>query len=217
MPLLRYYCLFAYKYEYFLTQKMGLEIIQQSPWLARLMLPLWQWDARQKFKRLEPWLNRQDLVLELGSGLGTIAHYFQLQGFKIVPLDIQNFSLFSQVNPIIYEGQKIPFENKTFSRVLLLTVLHHTIDVVSVLCEAKRVGKKIIIIEDIYDNKLQQYLTYTVDSLINFEFLEHPHNNRTDEEWQNLFKRLELKLIYTENYSFLFLFKQVIYVLETGD
>ena len=170
-----------------LSEKMGLEIIKQSPRLPRLMLPLWQSDTRQKFKRLEQWLNPQDSILELGSGLGTIAHYFQLQGFKIVPLDIQNCSLLSEVNPIIYEGNKIPFDNQTFSRVLLLTVLHHTIDVGSILCEAKRVGKKIIIIEDIYDNKLQQYLTYAVDSLVNFEFLEHPHNNRTDEEWQNLF------------------------------
>ena len=200
-----------------LSEKMGLEIIKQSPWLDRLMLPLWQWDTRQKFKRLESWLNHQDLILELGSGLGTIAHYFQQQGFNIVPLDIQNFSLFSNVKPIIYDGQKIPFEDKTFSSVLLLTVLHHTVDVVSVICEAKRVGHKIIIIEDIYDNKLQQYLTYAVDSLVNFEFSEHPHNNRTDEEWQNLFERLKLKLIYTESYSFLFLFKQVIYVLEVRE
>ena len=60
-----------------LSEKMGLEIIKQSPWLARLMLPLWQWDTRQKFKRLESWLNHQDLILELGSGLGTITDYFQ--------------------------------------------------------------------------------------------------------------------------------------------
>ncbi|EAM50625.1 methyltransferase domain-containing protein [Crocosphaera watsonii WH 8501] len=137
-----------------LSEKMGLEIIKQSPWLARLMLPLWQWDTRQKFKRLESWLNHQDLILELGSGLGTITDYFQQQGFTIVPLDIQNFSLFSKVKPIVYDGQKIPFEDKAFSSVLLLTVLHHTVDVVSVICEAKKVGHKIMIIEDIYDNKL---------------------------------------------------------------
>ncbi|WP_157134090.1 hypothetical protein WH8501_21105 [Crocosphaera watsonii WH 8501] len=53
--------------------------------------------------------------------------------------------------------------------------------------------------------------------MVNFEFSEHPHNNRTDEEWQNLFERLKLKLIYTESYSFLFLFKQVIYVLEVRE
>ncbi|MGK7931722.1 MAG: class I SAM-dependent methyltransferase [Microcystaceae cyanobacterium] len=193
---------------------MGLDIIQRLPWLTQLMLPLWNWDARQKFKRLEPWLNRQDLTLELGSGLGTVTHYFRQQGCKIVPLDIQNTSLFSQVKPIIYDGQKIPFDDKVFPNVLLLTVLHHTVDVVSVLCEAKRVGHKIMIIEDIYQNKLQQYLTYTVDSLVNFEFQEHPHNNRTDEEWQKLFERLNLKLVHTEKYSLLLLFQQVIYILE---
>lgn len=194
---------------------MGLDIIQQSPWLTQLMLPLWNWDARQKFKRLEPWLNHQDFILELGSGLGTVTHHFRQQGCKIVPLDIKNFSLFSQVQPIIYEGQNIPFEDKVFPNILLLTVLHHTVNVVSLLCEAKRVGHKIMIIEDIYQNKFQQYLTYAVDSLVNFEFREHPHNNRTDEEWQKLFEQLNLKLIHTEQYSFLFFFKQVIYILET--
>ncbi|MGK7947049.1 MAG: class I SAM-dependent methyltransferase [Microcystaceae cyanobacterium] len=193
---------------------MGLEIIKKTPLLTRLMLPLWQWDAHQKFKRLEPFLSNQDSILELGCGLGTVTDYFQKQGLKVQPVDIENFSIFPRIKPIVYDGKNIPFKDKSFDIVLLLTVLHHVSDIISVLTEAKRAGQKIIIIEDIYDNKIQQYFTYAVDSIVNFEFQGHPHNNRTDTEWKTIFQSLKLKLVYQYDYSFVYLFKQVIYILE---
>jgi ubiquinone/menaquinone biosynthesis C-methylase UbiE len=194
---------------------MGLETIREWQLFLKLILPLWQWDTYQKFQRLKPFLNHQDSILELGCGLGTVTHYFQQQGFKMIPVDIKNCSVFSQVKPILYDGKNLPFKDNSFDVVLLLTVLHHTIDVVSVLTEAKRVGKKVMIIEDIYDNKIQQLLTYGVDSLVNLEFQGHPHNNRTDAEWQQLFQSLNFKLLDTFDYSFLLFFKQVVYVLES--
>ncbi len=193
---------------------MGLEILQTQPILARLLLPLWRWDAHQKFKRSHYFIKPSDQILELGCGLGTVTDYFQKQGLTITPIDIKNLSLFPNIKPIVYDGKNIPFADQTFEIVLLLTVLHHTLDVVSILREAQRVSHKMIIIEDIYEHKLQQYLTYIVDSLINFEFQGHPHNNRTDSQWQELFKDLNLKLNYTYSYSFLYCFKQVIYVLD---
>ena len=193
---------------------MGLKILQKQPCLATLLLPIWQWDARQKFKRLDPFLKSSDQILELGSGLGTVTDYFQQQGRQITPVDIDDLSLFTHIKPIIYNGTNIPFEDKTFDVVLLLTVLHHTANVISMITEARRVGHKIMIIEDIYDNAFQQYLTYGIDSLVNFEFLGHPHNNQTDPQWQKIFKSLNLKLSYTCDYSFLYFFKQVIYILD---
>jgi ubiquinone/menaquinone biosynthesis C-methylase UbiE len=181
---------------------MGLKILQKQPCLAKLLLPIWQWDAGQKFKRLDPFLKSTDHILELGSGLGTVTHYFQHQGRQITPVDIDDLSLFAHIKPIIYNGKNIPFDDKTFDVVLLLTVLHHTANLVSILTEARRVGQKIMIIEDIYDHRFQQYLTYGVDSLINFEFQGHPHNNQTDSQWQKIFKSLNLTLSYTYSYTF---------------
>ncbi|TVQ48675.1 MAG: class I SAM-dependent methyltransferase [Gloeocapsa sp. DLM2.Bin57] len=193
---------------------MGLEILQTQPYLIHLLLPLWCWDARHKFSKLQHFLKPNQQILELGCGLGTVTDYFQQQGLTITPIDIKNLSLFPDIKPIVYDGNNIPFDDKTFDIVLLLTVLHHTIDVIKILDEAQRVSNQIIIIEDIYDHKCQQYLTYGVDSLINFEFREHPHNNRTDEQWHQLFKNLNLKINYTYIYSFVFFFKQVLYVLD---
>jgi len=83
------------------------------------------------------------------------------------------------------------------------------------LLEAKRVSKKIIIIEEIYTNIFNKYLTYFIDSLLNLEFIGHPHTNKTDKEWKLLFGQLGLKLT-DAKYSRTFLVKtrQVIYCLE---
>lgn len=193
---------------------MGLEILKRQPWLGRLVLPLWLWDAQHKFNRLNSFLPKNAKYLEIGCGLGTVTSYFRQQGLEVTSLDIQNTSLISDVIPIIYQGKQIPFEDNQFDLVLLLTVLHHTENPLHLLEEAKRVGKTIIIIEDIYDNWLQKYLTYTVDSIVNWEFSRHPHNNLRDLAWKQVFTQLNMHLVFTQSYRFLALFKQVIYILQ---
>ena len=193
---------------------MGLEILQKKRFLANLVLPMWLWDAKQKFNRLSYFLQQEEKILEIGSGLGTVTYYFKLQGLQITPLDIQNLSVIANVTPIIYDGQKLPFADNSFDTVLLLTVLHHTTNPVSVIKEAARVSRKIIIIEDIYLNCWQKYLTFWVDSLVNFEFIGHPHTNQTDANWKNIFHELNLTISYSSSYEFLLFFRQAIYVLE---
>jgi SAM-dependent methyltransferase len=193
---------------------MGLEILQRYPLLAKLVLPLWRWDARQKFRRLEAFLSPEDTLLEVGSGLGSVTGYFREKGLNVTPLDIQDLSLIPQTKPLIYDGRRIPFDDNIFTGVLLLTVLHHTQEPITILQEAKRLTPRIIIIEDIYTNKWQKYLTYTVDSLVNLEGKEHPHNNHTDAEWREIFRALDLEIIYSYDYPFLGLFRQVVYVLK---
>ena len=59
-------------------------------------------------------------------------------------------------NPVIpvtiYNGREIPFQDKEFDTVLCCTALHHAEDQDAVLSEMKRVGRKIVIMEDRYDN-----------------------------------------------------------------
>lgn len=193
---------------------MGLEIFQKKRFLTKLILPMWLWDAKQKFNRVSFFLKPEDKILEIGSGLGTVTHYFQQQGLQITPLDIQNLSAIANVTPIIYDGKKLPFADNTFDTVLLLTVLHHTTNPVSLILEAARVSGKIIIIEDIYVNLGQKYLTFWVDSLVNFEFVGHPHSNQTDANWKKIFHDLNLTISYSGSYEFLLFFRQAVYVLE---
>jgi len=149
---------------------------------------------RQLVKLITPFLKSASNILDIGSGLCRIAKILQDKGYEVTALDIQNLSIVPDIKPIIYDGKKLPFKNNSFDTALLLTVLHHTPDPEAILKEAKRVSKKIIIIEDIYKNTAHKYLTFALDSLLNLEFFGHPHSNKDDNGWKKLFKKLNLNL-----------------------
>ena len=109
----------------------------------------------------------------------------------------------------------MPFKDNTFDRSMILTVLHHTDQQKEVLKEAMRVTKnRIIVIEDIYTNKMNKCITQFVDSIINLEIKGHPHSNRTDSEWRLFFKSLGLKIVNVRLPKKYLVFKPVIYELE---
>lgn len=57
-------------------------------------------------------------------------------------------------------------------------------------------------------------MTYFFDSLLNLEFVGHPHSNKSDKQWKKTFENLDLKLVDIKyNYSFL-VFKHATYYLE---
>lgn len=149
---------------------------------------------RQLVGLITPYLKGSINILDIGCGLCRITKILQDKGFKVTPIDVQNLSIMEDITPTIYDGKKLPFKNNSFDTALLLTVLHHTPDPEAILNEAKRVSKKIIIIEDIYKNTAHKYLTFALDSLINLEFFGHPHLNKDDDGWKKLFKKLNLKL-----------------------
>ena len=68
--------------------------------------------------------------------------------------------------------------------------------------------------EDIYTTLFQKYITFAADSINNWEFIGHPHSNKTDAEWRALFKKHDLIIESVEYYQFLLFFTQVTYVLS---
>ena len=98
---------------------------------------------------------------------------------------------------------------------MLITVLHHCPQPEDVFAEAVRVSKdKIFVLEDVYSNWLMKRFTWFMDSLMNLEFIGHPHTNKSEYEWEKLFDLHHLKLIYKKKVKILFIFTQVVYVLE---
>ncbi len=135
--------------------------------------------------------------------------------YNVIPVDIKNLSFIEEIKPIIYDGKSMPFRDKTFDMSIILTVLHHTNQQNQVLKEAMRVTrKKILIIEDIYNNKIDKFITQVLDSIINLEIRGHPHSNRTDSEWKEYFKSFNLKVLNVRYPPRYFIFKPVIYELE---
>ncbi|MFA6549918.1 MAG: class I SAM-dependent methyltransferase [Candidatus Gracilibacteria bacterium] len=161
-----------------------------------------------------PYLKPNESILDIGSGGGHICLNLKEKGFRVTPIDISNKSVAHSISPIIYNGLKVPFQNKKFDVALICTVLHHAKDPGQILKEAKRTAKRIIIIEDIYENQAHKYLTYVADSLLNLEFIGHPHNNKNDNEWKKIFEKMDLKILNTEYYKSLVVFKHAVYHLQ---
>ncbi len=170
--------------------------------------------AKRKEKLLETVYKPSDTVLDVGTGNGALCTLLQKRGVAVTALDVKDRCLFTGVSVALFNGANIPCDDKSQDYVQFITVLHHARNPEKLLSEAKRVGRTVIVMEDIYNSKWQKYLTYATDSLVNAEFLGHPHNNKTDAEWQRLFSQMGFDLEEMKTVSFLGVFTQVLYRLK---
>lgn len=158
-----------------------------------------------------------DRILDVGAGTCNMVELLREREFAATGLDVSDISYVPGIEPVLYDGAHMPFEDNTFDVALILTVLHHARDPVQVVREARRVAKRLIIIEDVYKNWFHKYVTWFWDSLLNLEFIGHPHTNKDDAGWRRLFDELDLNLVgWQERWSFGFMW-QVTYLLERGD
>ena len=128
-----------------------------------------------------------------------------------------NLSILPEIPVMVYDGEKLPYANNHFDNALLLTVLHHTTDPVAVLKESARVAKQVVIIEDVYKNVVQKYLTFGMDTLVNFGHSKMTYQNRSLEEWKLIFKDLNLEIIAEKQKRVLLIFRQATFVLKTSN
>lgn len=192
---------------------MGLSVVRNLGFIKRIVYKGWYWDAKNKIKRIQPSLSGAERIVDIGSGYGTVTDLLRRKGYNVTAVDVQDHSIEDDLRPICYDGSTLPFDNNSFDTALLLTVLHHTPNPGAVIAEAARVSKQIIVIEDVYRNKVQQYLTYIADSLFNFEFSGHPHANNTREGWMTVCSALDLELSVMRSDRFLLLFRQETYLI----
>ena len=183
----------------------------------RMNLQIW-WARRRAGIKLSK-LQKMDFgkreILDVGTGNGAVAHGLKNRDIQISTLDVVDKSLFANVNPSLFDGATFPFEDESFDTVLMLTMLHHTKEPEEILREGIRVSRsRLIVMEDIYSNRFQKYLTFFTDSLVNLEFFDHPHTNKTDSEWKKLFQNMNLEVERTERFRTFLFFRQVIYVLK---
>jgi hypothetical protein len=170
--------------------------------------------AKDLAKSLSPYLSKDDLILDIGSDSCTVPEILMEQDLKVLPLDIQNYSIVDAISPTIYDGSRMPFKDNQFDVSLILFVLHHSYDPTKLLVEAKRVSRKILIFEDIITSSAHGYLTAALDSLMNLEFFNQPHSNKRDNEWQTLFDDLGLKVLNREYNNYGVVIKHALYLLE---
>jgi ubiquinone/menaquinone biosynthesis C-methylase UbiE len=162
---------------------------------TRLVDTLGRNRARSIYGRIKHYFNGDEKVLEVGTGACYVMEFLERNKFDITGLDIKNLSFIEGTNPIIYDGKRIPFPTNHFDVSLLIYVLHHCKDPLYLLKEVRRVSRRIVIIENIYNNPIEKYLTYFWDSLVNLEFINHPHSNKTDKEWIEVYQGMGLRIL----------------------
>lgn len=156
--------------------------------------------ANHIIREIKPYIKPAAKVLDIGAGSGIIgkhiANSLEVHVTLVDVVDKRKVDL-----PfIIYDGKRLPFENKSFDAALLIFVLHHTANPATVLSETKRVVRdKIIVYEDIITrNPFDK-----IDSFIHgFAFnkiwkLQNKTTFKTENEWGQTFKRLNLKIVRT--------------------
>ncbi len=145
-------------------------------------------------RKFDDYLNKDDKILDIGSGTCNICELLREDGYSVTPVDVQNLSFVDGLNPKIYDGETLPYEDKQFDVAIMILIRHHALNPEKVLAEATRVAKRVIVMEEIYSNDFQKYFTYFVDSVENLDFFSNPHSNKHDVEWQDCLRDLGMKI-----------------------
>jgi SAM-dependent methyltransferase len=170
-------------------------------------------------KQITPFLDGQSL-LDVGCGNGMIAHLLRHRFTRLQLLDVVQYVPIGYDLPFVpyIEGQPLPI-TESFDTVLLLTVLHHSIDPIELLKLAwAATNKRLIIIESVVgvheeaDSAKYELLKSSDDDQVAFatfvdwfynRVLHHgvpvPYNFTTPERWQSIFLENRMPLVQTKH------------------
>ncbi len=136
---------------------------------------------------IKPYIKNSKKLIDVGSGTGDVTSLLKKQGLDVTPVDVADFHGPRLVQPVIYDGKKLPFPNHCFDTALLLAVLHHTPNPEIVFSEAARVAREIVLIETSFTSLLNKFFTVLSDVLGNLRFDAFWSSYKTDAEWKNFF------------------------------
>ncbi|HEX7964028.1 MAG TPA: class I SAM-dependent methyltransferase [Candidatus Saccharimonadales bacterium] len=195
---------------------MSLLLLKSHAWTRRLLWRIAAPRARDTYRYVKQYLRPGEKLLDIGPGICDVTLLFQKAGYPIIGVDVQDISCTPLIKPVLYDGRTMPFTDQQFDTTLFLTVLHHIPkgQQEQVLREAVRVSKRVLITEDVYRTVFAKYVTFAIDSLLNFEFIGHPHSNRDTQEWYQLFNKLPVKLQVVGRRKLFGFLRQEVYMLE---
>jgi ubiquinone/menaquinone biosynthesis C-methylase UbiE len=128
----------------------------------------------------------------------------------------------SSLPVIIYNGDRLPFGDRSFDATMVAYVLHHCTDIKAVLKEIKRVSaRKIIIMEEVYESGIAEKKLHLHDFGNRFlsTSMRIPCNFLKIEQWHALFADLGLHVVKCTRiyqYPMLNVTHQVLFELRVG-
>lgn len=195
---------------------MGTDLVlslRNQPTLRKLVYSGMRARCQQLLAMMQPCLGSGP-ILDVGSGTCNLTELLKEQSADVTALDVTDISFIPGITPVLYDGLHFPFPDHAFDTALIITVLHHASDPDQVLREAARVARRVIVIEDVVKNGVHHKATAAWDSIMNLEFSGHPHNNRTDQGWQEAFAAAGLNLVERKSWWSFLIMWQVMYLLE---
>lgn len=113
-----------------------------------------------------------DRALDFGSGDGWFAQQLKSAGAfrEVVAIDVQRRRR-ELVEPLLYDGQRLPFPDRSFDLVYAVDVLHHCPDPATGLHEMLRVSRGDVVLKDhTFENLVGRFLLALMDELGNRRF-----------------------------------------------
>jgi ubiquinone/menaquinone biosynthesis C-methylase UbiE len=173
------------------------------------MIPRWFFDAVTHYRAgriadfLAKHLSPGETVLDCGCGSMLIADMLRRNcGIRAFGSDVihlkQRDDFFC-----LCSGERLAFADGSFDTTCLAFVLHHVSDPIAALRECLRVTRKrLIVLEDVYQSpfelELLKLLDYHGNRAITKE-MSFPFNFKTEMEWREIFKDLDLVSAAVEN------------------
>ena len=151
--------------------------------------------------RILPFLKNSKKILDIGSGTGDVAFLLGKYGKDVTPVDVGDFHGPRFVKTTIYDGQTLPFPNKSFDTATLLMVMHHTPNPEIVFDEASRVAKELVVIATSYTTPINRWFTIISDALGNLRLGAFWSSYKSDSEWKGLFTKKKFEIVKTQKYN----------------
>ncbi|MDX2190218.1 MAG: class I SAM-dependent methyltransferase [Bacteroidota bacterium] len=161
-------------------------------------------------KYLAPLISDNSTVLDFGCGnMYTAQQLLRINPtFNFTGIDVirdQNLSdeilKDKRLNLVVSSAEILPFEDNSFDCVLALATMHHTPDPDYFMAELYRVTKtkgSLILVEEMYVNQLDRLYISGQDWILNKlkEGVPVPLNFRSNQHYENLFKKLKLDVVF---------------------
>ena len=154
-----------------------------------------QTQEKEWFEKFSPYILNTK-TLKLGNGLGHLSELIRPVTSELSILDIQTYPLTVNKDRVeLYNGSIIPYPDKSFDTTIIVFTLHHIPHSKQYFQEIMKVTKKrIIVLEETYDNIFQKIHLYYRDWIV---------NNKADQPcdlyWNSYFSRKALNNLIASN------------------
>ena len=142
-----------------------------------------------------------DSILDLGCGDGVLASYLKKRCHQnITSIDTIDSNL-TKMKVQLYDGQKLPFPDKSFDATMVVFVLHHCQNIEDMLREIVWVTrKKIVIFEEVYTGDISKFFLEWHDkgNILYSSKMDIPLNFKTRDGWKELFVKMGLNVTRTK-------------------